>query len=57
MDREIIKNIAAAWQDVIIQESLANMAADHYHHHGMGSDMNDDATDSQRAASRCRASQ
>ena len=28
------------------------MAADHYHHHGMGSDMNDDATDSQRAASK-----
>ena len=57
MDREIIKNIAAAWQDVIIQESLANMAADHYHHHGQGSDMNDDATDSQRAASRKKADQ
>ena len=29
MDRKTIENIAAAWQDVIIQESLANMAADH----------------------------
>tara|TARA_R100001369_G_C3202466_1_gene146113 strand:+ start:87 stop:491 length:405 start_codon:yes stop_codon:yes gene_type:complete len=57
MDRKTIENIAAAWQDVIIQESLAAMAADHYHHHGMGSDMNDDATDSQRAASRKKADQ